>query len=355
MPLIIFSCNSNVTSNETLNIEEFKSIYQLSKGERILDQDFGYGIYSVDSILLVKQKSADTSRNLYNVYAKDLNYLGSVGKYGAQAPNDFIGASFSGQLVNDSSDLSIVINDFPKSRVSVLNISKSLDFDSTIIDYSIKYHPKYDFSGNIFFGKKSFILGRQGGMGFETNREQFHILEENGGELKSYGDYPMIVDVDDPKSELYNYVNDSYLAMRPDGSRFASVLFYYDQLTIFDSSGKVIRTVKTEKFKRYRESEIIFDDNIMNDLNIFYRSIHVSAKYIYALIYDQPKSELSKKHIPVSIRVFDWDGNLKGILKSEEYLTHISVDEESGLLYADYYEEQSILKYDIKPFLISLE
>lgn len=349
--LTLNSCKkSDNKEKDVLDFKNFPKSYQLDSGQEVLSNDLGYAIAVVDTFILVKQRQNDLTNKVFNVYDLNLSFLGNIGSRGS-GPSEFIGTGFSYQYLKEQNDISIVINDFPQSQISIVSLKESLKRDTTIIKKQIEYHPKYDFSSALFITNDGGIIGRQGGLGYKTNIYEIHILKNGQKELLSYGEYPTVANLDSQPSFEPETVNAGALTKHPIYDKYASALFYYDQLRIYDSNGQTLRTIKSSDFKEYSADKISSNNPQVNNLRIYNRSVISTSNFIYSLVYDQAKSDLDIEFIPVTIRVFDWDGNLKGILKCPDYLTNISVDEKNGYLYGDSFQEEGFKRYSIKEFL----
>ncbi len=353
---ILFTCSREDKNSELISIADFPIQYNLNPGKQILVNDLGYGVSLVDTFLIIHQSQVNKDKNLLNIYdVKTLEFLGSVGKYGAQGPNEFIGSSYAGQYVKDEDGIHIWINDFPKSRMIALSIDKSLKAGTTIVKETIKYKPEYDFSGELFLGEQNYMIARQGGMEYNTNTNQFNVLKTKGDELQSFGEYPEIKNVESTESNPYEWVNSGYMAAHPNRSKYAYGLFYYDLLRIFDESGNILNTIKTTNYREYDAQNVVTKVEEENELRVYYRSFKTTEKYIFALVHDQKLTNAVDVPIPVSIRVFDWTGKLVAIINIPDYIISFAIDEVSGRLFAYLFEGETFLEYDISEILKQLD
>ena len=85
----------------------------------------------------------------------------------------------------------------------------------------------------------------------------------------------------------------------------------------------------------------------------YYIDSWVTQEFIFTLYYNVTFDEDKEFH-PSTVRVFDWDGNLRAELTCPDHIWNISVDEENGYLYGGSSQQEALFRYNIKSVLNSL-
>ncbi len=361
------SCSEEKLAKEDVGIGDFdfEKTVTLS-GEQILENELSYLIETAGDYLLLEQDSKDTSQNVYNVYsAKDLTFLGAIGKRG-QGPGEFYGAQYAGQHFKEGDDVFIWVNDAPQYRITSINVTESLKSGQTVYGRVVKHHPKYNFQNALFVVGTSDLIGYQPGYIPNTNRYPLHVLKGGASlsELRSgneswtdVGEYPKVHGLDlVPNGEKYSAIfRRADIAMKPDQSRFVVAMKYYDRLDIFKRSGDIVESVQhPERYREYNAAEVYDPETMVKvkDRYDYYQNVVATDEYIYALYYNRNMGELNAEMGEgIEIRVFNWDGEPKFLLKCPDNLLIISVDEKNAFLYGHIEDEQKFMRYSLEKIL----
>lgn len=362
--LFIISCNNQKVVNEELedNLFEFEEVIQL-KGERVFSHELGSSVEIAGEFLLFELPSKDTSENVYNVYdIKSLEFLGSVGKRG-QGPGDFFGAQFAGQVDYVDNDVSIWVNDAPQFRITSINLTQSLRLSKTVAERVIRHHPEHNFQSYLYVVDNRELVGYQPGYIPNTNLFPLHILrggalsagERNGKEeLIHVGAYPEVENIGRiPNGRNFEKAfNSALVTMKADQSRFAVGFRQYDRLDIFDADGNMVESIRhPERYKNYNATDVYAPSLKWKIRNLmdFYRKVISTDKYIYTVYQNRNMGEFNDENGEgVDIRVFDWNGKLKFLLKCPDNIWTLAVDEKNGYIYANVDNEERFMRYDVK-------
>lgn len=234
----------------------------------------GTEVWIVDTLLLLKNEAGECDEPYFFVY--DLITLDLLVKFGAhgRGPGEFIDVSYLGQYFKDKEGIKILLNNTSPSSIEIVNLSSTIEegqimVDSTILlpevlSLALEYYMLPDSS---FIGSAMMIDGR------------FFCYHD--GKLTLSPFYPELSREipNDIKHNMYigssSISNDNYL--------FASALIHFKQIDVYS-------TKLDHQFSiRFPDSpdDIDFskDSNapIGRDLDFFYRDIHISDRYIYAL------------------------------------------------------------------------
>ena len=143
-----------------------------------------------------------------------------------------------------------------------------------------------------------------------------------------------------------NYAYSSSDALRPDGKKLAMAMQIVPQINILD-----IETGQMNCFRLKDAPELDYmNGRSREDLHIYYNNIAASSKYIYAVFWGKPLSQLDNtaenSYMP-EVHVFDWDGHFIKRLRLNESVGHICIDEKANLLYAKIYSTDQVLVYSL--------
>lgn len=364
LSLVVLVC-LGCSEPEKLEIDafEFDQKFELA-GQQVFSNEFHHIVEVAGDYLLLELDSKDTSSNVYNVYDAGTNdFLGSVGKRG-QGPGEFYGAQYAGQYYDEGGDTFIWVNDAPQYRITSINVTESLRSGKTIFGRVIKHHPKYNFQ-NALYVVEGDLVGYQPGFIPNTNKYPLHILRggasveiKGGGDgWVDVGDYPSMTGLDlIPNGESFiTAFNRADIAMKPDQSRFVVAMKHYDRLDIFGKNGEVINSVRhPERYREYNATEVYAPNTRfkLEDRFDYYQRVVTTDNYIYALYYNRNMREFNDEMGEgVEIRVFDWDGEPKFLLKCPDNLLLIAVDEKNGFMYGHVEDEQKFMRYSLESIL----
>ena len=299
---VSFMCSCGGTETSSDDNFVFEETIDLV-GEEVFANEL-YWIVDVAGPYIFFEQNANQNE-LYHVYnAADMTFLGEVGKRG-QGPGEFYGAQYSGQSENRSGEISIWVNDAPRFRISSINITASLRLGETVINRSIRHHPRYNFQNALFVLGESKLVGHQPGFIPETNLNPLNIL--NDDVLRPIGDYPEISNIEEVsggerRSKVFNK---AAVAMKSDQSRFVVAMGYYDRLDIYDVQGMLVKSLRDPmKYVSYNAHEIFDADTRLIHGIQFYKTLTVTDNFIYAVYHDRKLNvDTDKNKFSTEIRV----------------------------------------------------
>jgi len=324
----------------------FDSTIILKDPEIVLKKEyFAKRIVAVDSLLIVQTNQNSSLFKVYN--AESLKYLNSFGKKG-DGPNEFSYPFTNSQFTCDDDGIKLWTNDLWRYKTSLINVSKSIKNNVTVIDKVINHNPKHDFTHDLNHYNNEVFYGNHG----PDAIERFRITKYNHS-TETVTHAELI-----PKVDNMNLLNRSsqyalyfdYLGIKPDKSRLVSAMNKFNRIDFYDLDLNLINS-----YSETDENEITDVKDILHksgkdlvNLRNYYYSLQCSNSYVYALHRNgQLASENGKKDINVDIRVFDWEGAPKYLLKVPNDLTSFTVDEKNGWIYGvDSYNEK-IYRYKI--------
>ena len=146
----------------------------------------------------------------------------------------------------------------------------------------------------------------------------------------------------------------SRMGIKPDLSRIAIGTSMGDYLSIYDSSGVRLKTIRTpERLEPIFEVSSNGHWGYTDESRYGYHDIACSDRYIYAQ-YGGKTHDGDIKYTSKYINVYTWDGEPVVRLVLDRYVLGICVDEERNTLYAlEIFANQPIIKYTL-PNLLKL-
>ena len=354
--LITFSITISCSNYSSSSIVEEAIIVDSLVSEQFLEEEVGLAPLIVGPYLLIMQDQNRPDKVVFTVYnSSNLEFLGNIGLRGRQGPDTFYGASYWGQYEERNGDYLIWVNDPPRFRVSLINITKSLQEGRTVIERRVTHKPEYDFMNALFVVDSVGLVGHQPGYQNGTNMAPLVMLRN--GEFQLYGEYPKVNNIlDEERWKKWANFNSVSLSMKPDQSRFAVAMDHYDRLDIFDRDGQFIMSYRDpEKYALYNYSDIITPSkSVPKQYKDYYYGTAATEDFLFTLYYDVSVEKWDEFH-PTTIRIFDWDGNLKAELFCPDKLWNLSVDEENGYLYGGSYQQETLFRYNIESVLKALK
>lgn len=146
----------------------------------------------------------------------------------------------------------------------------------------------------------------------------------------------------------------SRMGIKPDLSRIAIGTSMGDYLSIYDSTGVRLKTIRTpERLEPIFEVGSNGNWGYTDEAKYGYHDIACSNKYIYAQ-YGGKKHDGDIKYTSRYVNIYTWDGEPVVRLVLDRYVLGICVDEKNKTLYAlEIFANQPIIKYTL-PSLLNL-
>ena len=211
----------------------------------------------------------------------------------------------------------------------------------------IKILKRLKFPENISYLKQSFVTKDSlliGGLSDVGRYGRFVSYDLASKKVRFFGELPDVRRNSRLKETLYGFVS----AIRPDQSRYAVAMHYFNRIEIYDSQGRMLSTIG-ESFDRAKK--ISNKDIEKENLTDYYTDIIATNQYIFALKLDALEKNFAEEK-EVYVEVFDWDGNPVHRFILQEYAQGVAYDQDSKNLYSiNHWTHGNIHKYNISQFL----
>lgn len=272
---------------------------------------------------------------LFYVYDKD-QCIGAFGKNG-RGPDEFMNTIYCGQKYQKGDTIGMWINDMMQQEMKLVDITESIKENKTVL---IKKIETLDLGINSFVLNDSAILQQQYSQYKNVNLVHYNPITKRRRTNSFYASVEL-----DPFVVYLNAVQ-----IHPKGDRVVAATCHLNQINIFSltDSTRIAMTVGEPAQNRL---DVIKANWKGRPTTLFYNALEATDKYIFALYMNQPREEFSRKLQPVTIQVWDWEGNLHKCFKVEEYLTRISVDAVNNYLYGFSIIGEKVFRYDLKGIL----
>ena len=319
------------------------------------DTLYGTKIDFIDDIQTGNMIVHDSIMLFYSSLYKDYEFLACNTNTGKNigflcrkggGPDEFGAVSFSKQLIVDNNETKLWLMDYLRKKMRLLNISKSLKENTTIIDTTINMECLKDFSNfcswTFMLDSVQLLVKNQSELLY-VNREKYlpgryHIYNgaEKLKEFKLYND-PLI----NPNSQSSMDMLHSCDRIKPDNSKVVMGMMCLSQISILD-----LNTGNLNGFRK--ENSIDFNDlrkQDLYDMKTYYGNIEVDNNYIFGMYANKLNSDEFFDYTK-EIHVFDWEGKAVKRLIFEQEFDIITLDSKNKKLYLKNVRDE-VYCYDI--------
>ena len=328
-----FSCDNNtsVFSKQHKLFSEFSVSENLSSDTLITDQ---YGLSDlafIDKYLVLFSRN-NNRENLFYIYDKNGNFLGSFGHIG-RGPGEMFNNFYKDQYyLNNLSETVMWICDISSQKMHAVNIDQSLKTNSTCIEKTIKTLP---LAPNTFYYNDTTLLSVQ------SSVENIYLKTYNPEVSETRSSDPLYLNDITNAMTCYN----SIWGISPNKKWLVTGMPVFNQINFFNIPEK--KKISTSVFRQSDLSRSI-DSKTGLPFMDYYGDISCTDSLVFALYTGIPYDSVgSISGNPVtSVHIFNMVGNGLLELKLDKNIYAFTIDlDESSMLGLDY--EDQIYKYDI--------
>ncbi len=355
------SCSGDKDKKQSKKREgSFDKVYSVT-GEEILKEEYNVlSLYFIDKYLLASLRNTD--EYFFTLYDLATNKkVMNLFPYG-NGPGEFSSGYSYQHYEKEDGKLYVWIHDYQRFKLIKIDITRSVEENKTVIDKVVKTGTRDSFFVDMYFGAIFYLdstklVGTTSNLSLKMKRfVVYNPIEDTI--IKAVAPFPEVKYDFTKKDEgygrlmyIYNQLYIAGLGMKPDESLFASAMSMFNRLDIFDANGNVTNSyvdddnISENLIKEYLSSNL---DNVSKvPVKNYYADVSVTDRFIYAL-YQNRLDSAWRTSVPVKVRIFNWKAEPVCTIDIPDFLQHISVDENNGILYGCAYTDEKILKYDIK-------
>ncbi|MDX2306581.1 MAG: BF3164 family lipoprotein [Microscillaceae bacterium] len=349
----MFSCDDSSTDQNTdqiITIVKNFPCEQNLQGEKILaDQFYENGSIDVlDTLLLIGIYKDTVKYNIYGV--NSLQHLGTLGVVG-DGPDEWNAIFHVNQYEVNQHGIMLWCADVLKGLLLKVNLSKVIQAKSPkpIIEKTMNIKADiFPFNQLIYVNDEKVI----GNLGYD---------EVNGGRIKSFNPqkqelikkvefFPKIKNAQIiPPMVLYNFYFAGF-KKHPSKELFVQSMSLFNRIDIFDANLELIKSIVSGENwddNYYDAKKMDIMGAPLKGITDGYSDLSVTKNFIFAAL-ENKKMNAAGEVKESQIKVFDWEGNPKCLIRVPDDLFAISVDAKEEYLYANDFNHEKILRYNIK-------
>jgi hypothetical protein len=326
--LSIVSCQSeDIRLNE--NAEVFSSFPKESEASftKLFDFNKGsaYNMHVVDSTLIIFNEQGQQDYFFYN-YSLAKNTLSKGYLRGGRGPSEGIGIASSGVIDNTFWAYDITLR---KGLSVPIDVVLAHDQDSIVSFQEHSIPPSYYITA---------YMDAQHYLGVGSFDSQFKVQEVELASKKQIAEFGTFKNVPTNMDfNAYKSAHQSFIFVKPDGSKAVLMYRFTDAIEIFDLNTKEGKSIHgpygyAVEFKPMNTGDFFVMQRIPKTRFAFTMGA-VTNKYIYA-IYSGKLEEDLNPHFGNTLFVYDWDGNPVKKINLDRVIQAPAVTEDDSTLYA---------------------
>lgn len=251
----------------------------------------------------------------------------------------------------NKSNLKHVTLNFSNRQNPFVKVNKRID-----IPFELNLSTPVYVGNNIVAGKVlSFDL--------DLSRLRFYDLEN-----KRQIDCPLLPHLKNRKpsdivyiQQVFNPAYTSFVEYSNDNGVFVSSMTCIDRIDLYNEEGKHLKAIfdPLDNFKAKYPEDILsskYENGSKKHIGNWYYYSPIVYKKFFSVLFLGVKFDLalSKASLPCQMRFYNYEGELKAVLKINENIDKYTIDEKNGVLYASCRFDGNNYKYDIKDILDEL-
>jgi len=347
LAIYFFTLVSSCSMQNSENSCDFSSEYNIDnkdiKYEFILEDEPGIDkVYIIDSLILTFQSiEYDWAFKVFN--KSSLKFLGEFGD--RSGPDRILTPQYSGQFFLEKDGIKIGFGDNNRPVWWLLNLTKSIESGTAIIERKIELPNGEGLFFNSYFHPSDKFVGNT-----------THTLNKDVARLKFLNienDSSWVIPLT-PDSNLARNLNrgeknryyGSNLVMSPNGQYFASGLILHNQIDFYNQEGNLINTFKEDGELKLSKDKSF--EETLEERRVYYGCSFAADNFF--LISHWKGFSYNEQNIndaQMEIRAFSYEGKPLFKIHSPYIFESLSLDLEVGNLYGYVDSEESVIKLNI--------
>lgn len=325
--VLVLSCQDKIAHQYAI-ISTWNEVEISSQPLTDFDECIGiFGIYSIGDYYLLYQYKQDY---FFKVYDKDYNLLGELCKRG-DGPDEFVTVSCFGQYDIVDDETKVWLLDPAKKLFVKVNIEKSFANEMLVIDEKFDLKSVNEINPrNLFYINENKLIGTDDKMDCKV-----FVVDPITYKTTFFEHTPSF-----PETNYTHDISQNMAALKPDGTRMASMFFSIPQIDLINADGETYFSLFFEEIVEPEKIEL----NKLHTLESFLQVV-TTDKHIFVL------SEVVEENEKQALFVMDWEGNpcFKTYVDSA---TFFCIRNNSEIYCLDFNSEIEIVKrYDVSAYL----
>ena len=341
--LLLFSCQQEKKDVKTIAKE-----YAVAKKQILSTKYNTHNVSILDSYVLVKNIYIK-DRPLFSLYANDkgdFTHLLDFGKDG-NGPNEFeSGVYYTRQFVIENNQVKFWVYEKNRKRYSQINLTKSIEEKKTVIDNVVKIRSGIKFADLFYVNDK--VVGNVSNLSKSQKQLLFYNFKKDTI-IKSV-DFNFTVENPNKKDAHFTlgefngiYLNS--LRYQAKQGKLVSAMLSLKELNVFNINGALVASLNKEPLRIKKVDEFLKEEKI------YFADMQLTDNFIYTLYSGETETNYYEKASPVTIKIYDWNCNLKATIPLKESINFISVDEKNKFLVGVSITQEKVMQYDLSEFL----
>ncbi|MCH2032519.1 MAG: TolB-like 6-bladed beta-propeller domain-containing protein [Tenacibaculum sp.] len=341
---VIIGCKNSSESNNPLPSKE-----KLFKGEIIFENKYNIqNVYFCDDYIVVKN-IANKESNVFSVYKNDtaLTHISDFGRIG-NGPNEFESEVYcTTQFDVNKEGKFFWVYEMNKNKVSQIDLTETIRKKSIVVKKFVKLKPELSLK-EMFYVEENKIIGNPDNL--SLSMDQLVIFNDKTGIVEKR--LPFAFNVNNEKSNDINFTQQNFNTLFVNNLRFnrkrnklVSGMVTLDRIDILNLNGTINKSTETENV-----DFTSLQENIKNT-RIYCSDLYAGDAYIYVLFSGEEMNKYFEESTPTKVKIYDWNLNLKHVLKTEESLNFITINEKSKTLIGTSITQEKIVKYNLENIL----
>lgn len=315
-------------------------------------------VSNIDSVHSEYFAVVDSMVIFYGCNAKDFSYqvfsMNTGKKIGDFCPighgnDEFVAVSPITQIFKEENEHKTILFAPNESKFVKWNITRSIALRTTCYEDVVTHSWRQE--SPVAYSKVYYI-------GYDTILTYFPSVHISEGDkitqqkytVRTYSENKRIADISTfsavDNREGTKILPENFLSLssciKPDGSKFVEALAFLPQINIVDIKSNSVDGFLMEGYDDYA----VFETDLSN-ARIYYADIQATDNHIFALWYGHSAFGNNYPYECNVIHVYDWNGDMNGVIKLEHGVNRIFIDTHSQNLFCSNADKKEIFCYDI--------
>lgn len=320
-------------------------------GEKVDLDDMNTGLFSLcDSLaFFYSHRQKNYQYSCYNLKTgKHISFFFPIGR----GAGEFLNVTPIQQIYVENKEQKALFMAINEEKAGIFNITQSIKQNQTICDtlFDFKWSQKNNRPFiSAFLYDKNHILAHQQQNRLALNEEKYAVprflmIDFHTGKITKTYDLYIEPGIYNPTAgklngQFYTSIN----LLSPDRTKVVMLMNMLPQMNILHLATGELQGIKIEGLPDFKSLKRNSDK-----LKEYYTFSAVDNNYIYALFADRSLTEPETHQKTSRIFIFDWEGNLRRELRTNNPIDQIQIDSANRCLYGVDFAEEEVFRYPLK-------